>query len=283
MVIFSYKIMEYTIMTAIEIIALGGSVATTIGLFVASWQLIVATKQRKDDSRRSAVKEAVIIARVFQEKLVFDMGYIRSVFEKQNIDALVKTVPVDRPLKFTQEEAVSNFGKEALDKFNTLFSGIDIPILERVASSTRSFSIVAHPINQSTTENEKSKTEILERNARGDFFIRYSDVMNTLEWIGMLINTGAADEKVIYQSLNTNVLQFIHLNYYSIAQHNFESSYSDYDYINIVELYNNWIIKKCKQMKEDNKMQRRKESACMRVDKKLECSRKRKMYRPDHL
>lgn len=270
-------------MTAIEIIAIGGSLATTIGLFVASWQLVVAAKQRKDSARRSAVKEAVVIARMFQERLVHEMAFVVNVYKELGLHELISIVPTDQSLKFTQEEAKERFGADSIEKHHDMVHKVSQSILDNVAMKSVAFKIETRSLAHSSEDEARFQTEMVERNKVADFYNSLTELANTLEWVGMLINSGAADEEVIYQSLHQVFLRYVHLNYFGFARFNCEASACDHYYINVIELYNNWVQKREQQRCEDEKRQAKKSDAHRKMDKKIEAARKKTIHRVPHI
>lgn len=88
------------------------------------------------------------------------------------------------------------------------------------------------------TEEEIRIMENLKNNMSIELKSKMSEILNRLEYVAMYLNSGIANEEIIYPSLHQVFLPFIKSCYYIIAELNSESS-NKY-YTNVIKLYNLW-------------------------------------------
>lgn len=93
-------------------------------------------------------------------------------------------------------------------------------------------------IIENFTEDEINKLEDIKNNLSMELKNRMSEILNRLEYVAMYLNSGIANEEIIYPSLYQVFLPFMKSCYYIIAELNKESS-NKY-YTNIIKLYNLW-------------------------------------------
>jgi hypothetical protein len=235
------------------------NIATITGAFLIYKQIKQATKSsdaqlsqanviHEESSKHMTIRESVAIAKLFQEKIVTLICIITDIYFSSSLKEFADNRLSDKNIyDFEEKEATALFGPDCLERHNNALLNLD-------AKLAYGF-LCAHLPNDHSLQSIKIKEDgSLDKNQvfeiRSTFFNMISDALNTLEWIAMLLNTGAANDDVIYQSLHQKLLPFIRLNYFSISSCNKGSNPVDKFYCNLLELYNRWNSKRLEKLNE---------------------------------
>lgn len=261
------------------------SIATSISVIIAIFQLIAARKIRQETARRDAVKEAVDIAKVFQSDILDNISFTLAVYHKIGLSSFIdKKLPSDRLLRFTREEARVLLGGDCTDLYKEYENRVNAKVLDSAAYGHAKYQIKMRNIEASdkdanNRENTNRDKEIDGRNKMMKFFSAREDAINKLEWIAMLINSHAAEGTVIYQSLHQSICLFVRTNYLFISSQNTDTNVCDKYYSNIIDLYNAWMCASRKKQKINDKILKKWERKTARLQAQNEKERSRSLVK----
>lgn len=214
-------------------IQIAASVATTLGILFACFQLTQSNRQHKDDANRASAEKAIELARMFQADIIPRISYCALVLGVIGQDKYEKSEKLQtHKLRFTKEEIERKFGTNAEAEYKKMETSIKY---KTIMLAKREYKKAMKEVAaDDTADFFEQQKEIME------FCCERSSLLNTLEWVAMMINTKVADEKVIYQSLHQVLLRYIRLEYPTIAFQNSEEKAEDQFYTNIIHLYRRW-------------------------------------------
>ncbi|MDD3335390.1 MAG: hypothetical protein PHI98_07720 [Eubacteriales bacterium] len=225
--------------SAMQWVSLLASVFTVVAVFVAVSQLISSNLQHREDAKRSSADRAIDIGKLFQSQLIMEMSFNTLVLGFSGQSKLYEKCDKLHcdTLRFTQEEFLELFGMDAETAYEGCQKNIT-PLLLSMAAEKYD-ELLQSREQETATETELFKT-IQDAKAKHEFDEKRMNLLNTLEWVAMLINTRVADEAVIYQSLHQVFLRYVRLEYPAIALMNSDKRACDQYYTNIIQLYRLW-------------------------------------------
>lgn len=223
------------------------NIVAIAGIFVAAYQIRQNTKINTEQNRRESVRQAVDIAKLFQEEIISDISLVSRCLDVSGITKEVQGCFSGEngcPFrKFDGTEAELLLGDDWLDLYDKVYKTINSDVLAHVAINSPSVALQYDPEAKQPDKTEdkmRLEKEILDRNALGRILTLTTKIINTLEWVSMLVYNGVADDGVIYQSLHQVFLSFVQKAYLFYAYHNRDSSVEDKYYTNTIRLYNKW-------------------------------------------
>ena len=255
-----------TVLSPEALTAIIANIATALALIVACYQLYQSNRQHRENAKRCAAEKAIDIAKLFQASIIPKMTYITLVLGLIGQAESYEKSPKlhDYHLKFTKEELVALFGKDAIEAYRQQQEEI-LPLLLNFAKGDTDCLFSNSTWETNSEELKQVRDRILKYKSQKEFEEQRSDLLNTLEWVAMLINTRVASEETIYQSLHQMFLKYVRLEYPTIAQYNSDYCASDQYYTNIILLYRRWEKRwqlankndlKLKQKSEDDQLRR---------------------------
>lgn len=214
--------------TLTDYIALGSSFITLLALMAAVYQIRQNTKVYKANTYRESVVRAVDLARHFQEHLVNNISIILEVYEKSGLSKIVsECVSTEANYEFTKSELEKLFNRSIIASYIENRKKLDDDSF--LSSASHHLKCNNHQTGEDNTLSPSQK-----------FMIIHNDTRNTIEWMAMLINTGAADSAVIFQSLHQLIVLYIRLSYFDLCLTNRSSIYCDKLFTNTIKLYTDW-------------------------------------------
>ena len=188
--------------------------------------------------RRSCTEKAIDIAKIYSEEIIKNISYITLVLDFAGIDIKNK-LKSNHLVNFTKDEFLESGLQES--DFDDLFIKIhkggklDILISNRalILSPNYNDNLI---VKLDLTKN--GSIEALTSILHNEFVSLVMKILNTLEYMAMCLNSGIADETVIYQSLHQTFIKLIKYLYFYIAKLNISGC--DKYYTNITVLYNLW-------------------------------------------
>ena len=239
---------------ALQIISTAASILTLLGFIFAFVQIVIGNRQHRENARRTAAKEAVDIAKMFQHKIIPDMTIVMSVLvlsgQKKFFGDSEKLC--NSELRFTEEEITEIFGTEGIQHFYEFEKKIDAELLGKAAA--RSEQVIIEPRSNPTNDCEKAKALQRDVNQKNSFSRTRIALLNTMEWVAMTLNTKIASEEVIYQSLHQIFLRYVRMEYPMIALQNTETNACDQYYTNIIQLYKQWSKRESEAREKDQRI-----------------------------
>ena len=211
-------------------------IATAIALLFTATQIMQSRRQHIKENQKQAIKEAASLARVFREECLRKISFIAEVRRKAKIDEFVSSkVTEDVEYRFTAEEAKRLFG---IDTYLYMLWNIEPKVIKNsaVSNGLGQFTLCS----TDSAEESDMRDRIEKANALCMLDNCINDVMNDLEWMAMIINSRAADDNTIYQSLHQAIFMFILGNYFRYCYSNTEDNLSDKYYTNTIRLYHRW-------------------------------------------
>lgn len=241
------------------------SLATALAIIVAMIQLLASNRQHRETSRRAAAEKAIDLAKYFQSDLCSSISFMTSALGAIGYSKYEESKSlISCHLRFSREELTSFFGENVLKDISIADSKITSSII-RYASVQAAHAL---PADQQPID------------ANYNFFAERIDLLNTLEWFAMTLNTGVADENVIYQSLHQLILSYIRLEYPTIAKYNTDASGADQYFTNIIQLYNRWQARESEQRMIDQRNRDKNLIDNDRLQKKMRNRRKNNVKYP---
>lgn len=213
-------------------IQIAASSATTLGVLFACFQFAQNNRQHKDATNRASAEKAIELAKFFQANIIPRISQCTFILGAIGQDKYEKDERLQNAnLRFTKEEMVHKFGVNAENEYDKMQDDI-----ARILTIARDqYQKMA---NGSNAEKVFDFFDIPMKTRQ--FSEERSSLLNTLEWVAMMINTKVAEEEVIYQSLHQVLLRYIRLEYPTIALHNSEEKAEDQFYTNTILLYRRW-------------------------------------------
>ena len=258
------------------------SLATSIGLIVAVFQLALDRSVRKENAKRNSIKEAVNIAKLFQTKLIDSICFVESVFRETGLTEYVNAkIPKNKPLRFTKEEALELTLEECNSIIMTYTKKETLEVLAKAAFLCPQFVFgTAKQVSEDTRDMDE---KIIYRNKHLQYVDKRTEILNTLEWAAMLFCTGVANDTVIYQSLHKIFIDIVHENYFFIACNNTDENPCDQIFCNVITLYNSWIQKSNKMKIRDSRRSRKQQKRLTRLKCKEARERSKGIVKVPHM
>lgn len=214
------------------------SIATIFTVLVAIYQIRQANKIHCESSKHMTIRESVEIAKLFQEKLINYICLITEAHKSTTFMPYIDRVLEDFDYEFTSQEALALFGVDCLEEYNKIALQSMNP--HKIYALLCTYVPKEYEYDLKEASQEGTEAKLWEGNILAAYLNMINETMNTLEWIAMLLNTGAADDMVIYQSLHQSLLGFIRLSYFYISKYNSDNNDVDKYYCNLIELYTRW-------------------------------------------
>lgn len=222
-----------------DMVALFAQLATSVAAIVALIELARNIRISNKNAKRDAINQAVEIAKIYQSSIIDKMTFLLTIYQSIEFDKYMRKLLPDISYKFNTEEAHKVMGDACFKEQENYIQKID---MTAVNVARQKFEECINGLEEG--QNDKLKQVLNQASARITVIDVRGDLLNTLEWIAMLINTGVADESVIYPSLHQTFLPYIRMEYLTISNLNSENNDADKYYTNIIELYEKWTKKR---------------------------------------
>lgn len=258
----------------IQIIDVVANLAIVGSLIFAGYQTMLSKKSYEVSNERHEKEKAIELAEVYAKEVIPRLSYICAIYERIGINEIFSKLKNEKLKKFDKSELSDLIDNNDLSKIKNSLKTIDYFILLtnkaklsreehtslqmylkmtsilKLKNGTELFSMDLQDIHELLKSKMTDKDKIgeffgiIEKlrldyiNVKQEFENQKNDLLNILEYFCMYLNTGVADEKVIYQSLHQSFLAVVKVCYYDIAVLN-ETGKDKY-YTNIIELYSHW-------------------------------------------